>query len=84
MPGPKLVKADKGTMVSTRVETEAPVEEPPRAPTATELSCWLRTASWAAWAGVATLEDAAAEVVVLVVAAAPLLTTKAPPAAALA
>ena len=32
VPGPKLAKADSGTMVSTRVETEAPVEEPPRAP----------------------------------------------------
>ncbi len=77
MPGPKLEKAESGTMVETRVETEAPVEEPPRAPTATELSCWLRTASAAAAVALAS----AGELLGVAETALP-ATTKAPPAAA--
>ena len=57
-------------MVETRVETDAPVDEPPRAPTATELSCWLRTAS-AAWVAASALVlEAAVPVVVVEVAGA--------------
>ena len=64
--GAELTKADSGTMVSTRVETEAPVEPPPRAVMVTALSCWLRTAS-AAWvAASAPVVDAVAAVVVVV------------------
>ena len=40
-------------MVSTEVETLEPVEAPPRAPMATELSCWLRKASALASAALA-------------------------------
>ena len=43
MPGPKLENADSGTMVSTRVLTDAPVEAPPRALLVSAFSCWLRT-----------------------------------------
>src|SRR6185312_16313071 len=67
VPGPKVAKADSGTMVETLVEMLAPVEEPPRAPVATALSCWLRAASWAfCWAVAAcwvALEELAATTV---------------------
>src|ERR1700750_3283269 len=100
VPGPKVAKADSGTMVETLVEMLAPVEEPPRAPGATALSCCLRAASWAfCWAVAASwvaLEELAATAVLpgalLAPAAAPpalardevLAMTKAPPAAAVA
>ena len=45
MPGPKLENAASGTIVSTRVLTDAPVDAPPRALLVSALSCWLRTAS---------------------------------------
>src|SRR5579863_9426622 len=45
-------------MVSTEVETLDPVEELPRAPMATELSCWLRKAlALASAAAVPVLPD---------------------------
>src|SRR5690242_19303894 len=61
VPGPKVAKADRGTMVETLVEMLAPVEEPPRAPVATALSCWLRAASWAACCAAAACWVAADE-----------------------
>src|SRR5690348_12064027 len=48
-------------MVETLVEMLAPVEEPPRAPVATALSCWLRAASWAACCAAAACWVAADE-----------------------
>src|SRR5580704_4823460 len=57
-------------MVSTEVETLEPVEAPPRAPMATELSCWLRRASALASAVATALapdEPACDEVEVVVV-----------------
>ncbi len=50
--GPKWLKADSGTMVSTLVVTAAPVETPPRALVVSALSCWLRNASAATSAAV--------------------------------
>src|SRR3954469_18766485 len=77
-------------MVETRVEILAPVEEPPREPVATALSCWLRAASWDACCLSAAEElieraEPAPWVVVLPVPALDALdSTKAPPAPAVA
>ena len=62
MPGPKLENADSGTMVSTRVLTEAPVEAPPRALLMSALCCWLRTASAATSAAVVAVAAVSAVV----------------------
>src|SRR5262245_57327492 len=84
-------------MVETRVDTDAPVEAPPRALLVRALSCWLRTASAAAVAllDVAELPAVPGDVALVVLEVAPpaappevaldelLAMTKAPPAAAL-
>src|ERR1700761_3118382 len=58
VPGPKVLKADKGTMVSVVVAMEAPVEVPPR-PLDKALS-WAFSADWA-WMLDASAEDDVAE-----------------------
>ena len=63
VPGPKLATAASGTMVETRVETEAPVEPPPRTLAVKALSCWLRTASAASAAALVSAVDAVVEAV---------------------
>src|SRR5690242_12669014 len=74
-------------MVETLVEMLAPVEEPPRAPVATALSCWLRAASCCACCWLAAVEVAESPAAppwddaVVAVEEAP-ESTKAPPAAA--
>ena len=77
MPGPKLAIADSGTMVETRVDTDAPVEPPPRTLAVRALSCWLRTASAASAAAL----DSAVEPEVVVDPRAG-VAVKAPPAPA--
>src|SRR3954471_24458550 len=90
VPGPKVAKADKGTMVETLVEMLAPVEEPPRAPVATALSCWLRAASWAfcwalaCWVAAEEFADSPVLPPAALVLEEVLAMTKAPPAAAVA
>src|SRR6202008_3393283 len=60
VPGPKCEKAESGTMVTTSLEIEAPVQALARAVVVTPGTCWVRSAPSATSAAVgAVVADAA-------------------------